>query len=206
VKMVSRGMGLDQRIGEAFLNPGPGYGGSCFPKDTEAFAALGRARQAPLRIVQSVIEANQTQWERCAERVLAALGESPSDARVGVLGLSFKPDTDDMREAPAVPILRAVLDAGAKVQAYDPEAMDNARELLPEVDYCEDTYAAVDGVDLVVILTEWNEFRALDWGQAMTAMRRPRVLDLRNLYDPETMRGHGIEYACVGRPTDGSLE
>ncbi len=201
VKMVSRGMGLDRRIGEAFLNPGPGYGGSCFPKDTEAFAALGRRNQAPLTIVQAVIGANEGQRERCLGKIVEALDGEVSGKRIGVLGLSFKPDTDDMREAPAVPILTELVARGAEVRAFDPEAMENARPLLPGTSFCSDTAEAAEGADVLVIFTEWNLFRALDWRGLKDRMRRPRVVDLRNLYEPQEMQERGFEYACIGRGT-----
>ena len=200
VSEVARGMGLDERIGKYFLAPGPGYGGSCFPKDTRAFAALARGNEVPLGIVEATIEANDTHQRRCLDKVLAALDGSLEGRTVAVLGLSFKPDTDDMRDSPAVPLVRALLDRGVRVRAFDPEAMANGRQVLPEASYCSDPLDAAQGAELLLILTEWNQFRALDWDELMAGMERPRVLDLRNLYDPPEMAARGIEYGCVGRP------
>jgi UDPglucose 6-dehydrogenase len=200
VREVARGMGLDQRIGKHFLNPGPGYGGSCFPKDTLAFAALGTEHGTPLQIVQAAIDANTRHQERCLEKVLEMLGEDCVGLRVGVLGLSFKPDTDDMRDSPSIPLVRGLLARGVKVRAFDPEAMDNAREMLPEVHYCKDSTEVVAEADLLVLVTEWNEFRALNWEQIGAAMKTRRVVDLRNLYEPVQMKRRGFDYQCVGRP------
>jgi len=200
VHHVARGMGLDRRIGPKFLHPGPGYGGSCFPKDTKALTEIARQAGRPFEIVETVVAVNDRVKLRMVDKIRAACGGSVAGLTVGVLGLSFKPETDDMREAPSIPILHALVADGAKVQAFDPVAMDNAREALPAgVVYCKDSYDAASGADCLVILTEWNQFRSLDLERLRRALRRPLVVDLRNVYEPERMRGAGFEYDSVGR-------
>ncbi|HEX9731923.1 MAG TPA: UDP-glucose/GDP-mannose dehydrogenase family protein [Thermoanaerobaculia bacterium] len=198
VEVVARGMGLDTRIGPRFLNPGPGFGGSCFPKDTRAVAQLARQKGLSFRIIEAVLAANEATKTRMLGKVRDALGGLDGKT-VAVLGLSFKPDTDDIRESPALSILDGLLAAGARVRAYDPEAMEACRAEYPGVDYCESAYAAAAGADAVVILTEWNQFRALDLGQLRAALASPLVLDFRNLYEPDKMAAHGFRYVSVGR-------
>jgi len=195
---VARAMGMDNRIGRFFLHPGPGYGGSCFPKDTTALLSVANEYGAECLIVESVAEVNRRQRLRMVEKVERLVGELKGK-QVAVLGLSFKPETDDMREAPSVDIIRALLEKGARVRAYDPVATEQARKALPEIEYAADEYAAVAGADALVFMTEWNQFRALDMGRIKELMRAPKVADLRNIYQPETMRGLGFDYVGVGR-------
>jgi UDPglucose 6-dehydrogenase len=195
---VARAIGMDNRIGRKFLHPGPGFGGSCFPKDTRALAVVARELGADSLIVDAVIEVNRRQRERMARKLERLLPDADGKT-VAVLGLSFKPETDDMREAPSVDIVRALLARGARVRAYDPIAVEAARPLLPEIEYAADEYAAVEGADLLVFVTEWNQFRALDMGRVRSLMRTPRIADLRNIYEPEDMRRLGFEYLGVGR-------
>jgi UDPglucose 6-dehydrogenase len=197
---VSRGMGLDKRIGPAFLHPGPGYGGSCFPKDTKALSEIARSSGRPFEIVETVVAVNDGIKRRMADKIRVACGGSLAGKTVAVLGLSFKAETDDMREAPSIPILHALAAEGAKLRAFDPAAMANAREYLPAgVTYCEEAYDAATGADCVVILTEWNQFRSLDLERLKRSLARPLVVDLRNLYEPERMREAGFDYHSVGR-------
>ena len=197
---VARGIGLDGRIGRKFLHPGPGYGGSCFPKDTVALVRTANSAGSPLQIVEAVVEVNEARKRAMADRVIQACGGSVAGKTIAVLGLSFKPNTDDMREAPSLVVLPALVDAGAKIQAYDPEAMEAARELMPDLTYCEGAYAAMRSADAVLILTEWNEFRTLDPVRARTLLNAPVVVDLRNVYDPVEMGLAGFDYSCIGRP------
>jgi UDPglucose 6-dehydrogenase len=195
---VARAIGMDKRIGRFFLHPGPGYGGSCFPKDTRALASIAREAGAPTRIVEAVIEVNERQRRLAIEKIERLAGDL-SGKTVGVLGLSFKPETDDMREAPSVDIVRALAARGARVRAYDPIAVDAARELLPEIEFAPDEYAAAEGADCLVLVTEWNQFRALDMARIRSLMRAPKVADLRNIYEPADMRELGFDYVGVGR-------
>ncbi len=198
---VARGMGLDRRIGSAFLHPGPGYGGSCFPKDTKALSEIARNAGRPFEIVETVVAVNERIKQRMADKVRAACGGSVAGKTIAVLGLSFKAETDDMREAPSIPILHTLVAEGAELRAFDPAAVDNARELLPAgVRYCSDVYDAAEGADCLVVLTEWNQFRSLDFERLKGSLRRSLVVDLRNLYEPEKMREAGFEYHAVGRP------
>jgi UDPglucose 6-dehydrogenase len=200
VHHVARGMGLDRRIGPKFLHPGPGYGGSCFPKDTKALTEIARSAGRPFEIVETVVAVNERVKLRMVDKIRAACGGTVAGLTIGVLGLSFKPETDDMREAPSIPILDALVADGAKVRAFDPVAIDNAREVLPAgVVYCKDSYDAAAGADCLVILTEWNQFRSLDLERLRRALRRPLVVDLRNVYEPERMRDAGFAYESVGR-------
>jgi len=200
VHHVSRGMGLDKRIGPKFLHPGPGYGGSCFPKDTHAMSEIAREAGRPFEIVDKVIEVNDRIKERAVERVQEAIGKDLDGKTVAVLGLSFKPETDDMRESSSIPLVTALVEGGAKVKAFDPVAMDNARRMLPEgVEYCEDSYDAADGADAMIIVTEWNQFRSLDMERVRSSLKQPVVVDLRNLYDPKRMKDKGFQYSSVGR-------
>jgi UDPglucose 6-dehydrogenase len=204
VEVVARGMGLDTRIGPKFLHPGPGFGGSCFPKDTRAVAQIARDQGLRFRIIEAVLEANEETKTRMLGKIARAMG-TIAGRTVAVLGLSFKPNTDDIRESPALPIVRGLLDGGATVRAFDPEAMPGCRPLFPEATFCDNAYEAADGVDAVVICTEWNQFRKLELPRLRRQMRRPLVIDLRNLYDPEKMAEAGLEYVSVGRP-DGRPE
>jgi UDPglucose 6-dehydrogenase len=200
VHHVAKGMGLDRRIGPKFLHPGPGYGGSCFPKDTQALADIARNAGRPFDIVETVIEVNERMKERAVAKVVAALDGEPAGKTVALLGLSFKPETDDMRESVAIPLARTLVDGGATVRAFDPVAMDNARPLLPDgVHYSSDSYDAAEGADLLVIVTEWNQFRSLDLERIRGLLARPAVVDLRNVYQPEKMREYGFEYEAMGR-------
>ncbi len=198
---VARGIGLDGRIGAKFLHAGPGFGGSCFPKDTLALAQTARDAGAPARIVETVIEVNEDRKTRMAERVIAQCGGSVENKRIAVLGVTFKPNTDDMRAAPSLDILPALLGAGARVYAFDPEGMTAAKPLLDGVVWCEDAYQTMEGADALIILTEWNQFRALDLARVRSLMRSPVMVDLRNIYTPGDVAAAGIRYSCVGRPT-----
>lgn len=199
VEVVAKGMGLDSRIGPKFLSAGPGFGGSCFPKDTQAAAQIAREAGLQFRIIEAVLEVNTMTRNRMIDKIDAALDGTPGKT-VGVLGLSFKPNTDDIRESPALPIVQALLDRGATVRAFDPEAMDGCRPLFPAVTFCENAYEAAEDADAVVIVTEWNQFRKLDLDRLCRLLRRPLVIDLRNLYEPETMAAAGFHYVSIGRP------
>lgn len=198
---VSRGIGLDGRIGRKFLHPGPGYGGSCFPKDTLALVKTAQDYKAPLRIVETVVDINDKRKKQMADKVIQACGGSVSGKTVAVLGLTFKPNTDDMRDSPSLDILPALQAAGATVKAYDPEGMKEARQMLPDVEMCDNAYAPIDGADVVVLITEWNEFRALDLKRVKGLLKEPLMVDLRNVYNPEDMAEAGFTYVCVGRST-----
>jgi UDPglucose 6-dehydrogenase len=201
---LAKGMGLDRRIGKKFLHPGPGYGGSCFPKDTQALAKTARENSEPVTIVEAVIEANQKQKERMTRKILSILGEDLSGLEIGVLGLAFKPNTDDMRDSASLTILPELVKCGAKVRAYDPESMSAAQKAKLEVTYVDGAYEACRGVDAVVILTEWNQFRNLDLDQIKRGMKpRPDgqylFFDFRNIYDPHPMLKQGFQYISIGR-------
>ncbi len=198
VQEVARGMGLDQRIGPRFLDAGAGYGGSCFPKDVKALAHMASMAGAHPQLLRAVMEINRDRRRAVVQKVRASLG-SVDERTIGVLGLAFKPNTDDLREAPALEIIHLLQSEGARIQAYDPAAMANARASLAGVKLCEDAYAAVEQADAVVLLTEWSEFRRLDLGRVRDAMRRPVLIDARNLYDPAEMVGLGFEYQSMGR-------
>ena len=197
---VARGIGLDGRIGSKFLHPGPGYGGSCFPKDTLALARTAAEVGTPMRIVEAVTTVNDARKERMAEKITAACGGSVDGKAIAVLGLTFKPNTDDMREAPSLNIIAGLKKGGASVRVFDPEGMDEAKTMLDGVDWCSDSYDAVTGVDAVAIVTEWNEFRALDLERIKSLMKSPVMVDLRNIYDPADMAAAGFRYTCIGRP------
>ncbi len=199
VKEVSKGIGLDGRIGNKFLHAGPGYGGSCFPKDTKAFARIGQDASSPMTIVESVIAVNERVKQRMVGKMLDLCDGSFADKKILVLGVTFKPNTDDMRDAPALAILPSVTAAGAEVLVVDPQGRREGEALMPDVIWTEDLYAAAEGADLIVILTEWNEFRALDLQRIATAMRASRMADLRNVYTAQDARAAGFEaYASVG--------
>lgn len=200
VQEVSRGIGLDGRIGAKFLNAGPGYGGSCFPKDTLALTKTANDYGSPVRIVDTVIDVNASRKKAMADKVIAAMGGDVKGRTIGVLGLAFKQNTDDMRDAPSLDILPALQAAGAKVVAYDPEAMKEAAHLLEDITFADSAYKAVDGADAMVIITEWDQFRALDMDRIKAAMKGNVVVDLRNIYSPEDMRRRGFAYTSIGRP------
>ncbi|ABY31417.1 UDP-glucose dehydrogenase family protein [Methylorubrum extorquens] len=198
VQEVARGIGLDNRIGGKFLHAGPGYGGSCFPKDTLALVKTAQDYGTPVRIVETVVAVNDQRKRAMARKVIAACGGSVRGKRVALLGLTFKPNTDDMRDAPSLSIIAGLQDAGAQIVAYDPEGMEQARPLLHGVAYAEDAYACAEGADALVIVTEWNAFRALDLARLKGLMRAPVLVDLRNVYAPEEARRQGLRHVGVG--------
>ena len=200
---VARGIGLDGRIGSKFLHAGPGYGGACFPKDTLALARTAAAAGHPLKIVEAVAAVNDARKERMAEKVIGACGGSVNGKVIAILGLTFKPNTDDMREAPSLSIIAGLKAAGASLRVYDPEGMDEAKELLDGVEWCTDAYDAVTGADALTLITEWNEFRALDLERVKSLMTAPVMVDLRNIYNPAEMAVAGFRYTCVGRASAG---
>jgi UDPglucose 6-dehydrogenase len=195
---VARAIGMDRRIGSKFLHPGPGFGGSCFPKDTRALSVIGREYDSPTRIVDAVVEVNERQRQAMLAKIEKLVG-GVKGKRISVLGLSFKPETDDMRDAPSVDIIRALVEAGATVVAYDPVAQQAAEKLMPDIEYARDEYAAASGADALVFLTEWNQFRALDMERIHGLMKTANIADLRNIYEPADMRALGFNYAGVGR-------
>ncbi len=201
VQDVSRGIGMDGRIGPKFLNAGPGYGGSCFPKDTLALLKTSEDYDSPTRIVEAVVKTNETRKRAMGRKVLDALG-GPEEARgkkVAMLGLTFKPNTDDMRDSPAIAVAQTLTDAGVEVVAYDPEGMELARSLMPEVTMADGAYTAIEGADAVAIVTEWDAFRALDLARVKQLAKAPVLVDLRNIYRPEDVRAAGFTYASIGR-------
>ena len=195
---VARGMGMDNRIGRKFLHPGPGYGGSCFPKDTRALTTVADQFGVETRIVDAVIEANERQRDAMIPKIERLVGDL-NGKKIGVLGLSFKPETDDMRESPAIEIVHAMIARGATVRAYDPVAMDEARHFLNGIEYASDEYDAIKDADALVIVTEWNQFRALDMEKVKSLLKAPKIADLRNIYEPADMRELGVDYVGVGR-------
>jgi UDPglucose 6-dehydrogenase len=198
VQDVARGIGLDGRIGRKFLHAGPGFGGSCFPKDCRALVRTAEAAEAPLRIVDTVMQVNEARKRRMAKRIEKICG-GVEGKTIAALGLTFKPNTDDMRDSPSLDILPALVEGGAKVRAFDPEGIDEAKKLMPELDYCADAYATMQGADALVLITEWNEFRGLDLARVKQAMKRPLLIDLRNIYNPAEMRAAGLDYHSIGR-------
>ncbi len=206
VRDVSKGMGLDGRIGRKFLHPGPGYGGSCFPKDTLALVRTAQEAGAPIRIVEAVVDINTDRKKAMASRIIDACGGDVAGKTIAILGLTFKPNTDDMRESPSLDIVPALQAAGASVRAFDPEGMEEAKKVLDGVTWCEDTYDAIKGSDAVAIVTEWNEFRSLDFARMKELMRSPILVDLRNIYEPEHVTVTGFSYSCVGRPAPNAAE
>jgi UDPglucose 6-dehydrogenase len=207
VEVVARGMGLDQRIGPRFLNTGPGFGGSCFPKDTRAVAQIARDHGERFRIIEAVLEVNEAVKARMVDKVAAALGGAEGKT-IAVLGLSFKPDTDDVRESPAIDIAAELARRGAALRCYDPEAMEEARGALPDATFCRDAYQAADGADALLILTEWNQFRKLELGRLGKLLTQPLIVDLRNVYEPAKVAAAGFRYVSLGRrevvPGDGA--
>ncbi len=195
---VARGMGLDNRIGSKFLHAGPGYGGSCFPKDTRALVSIGQKHDYQIQIVEAAVRVNEQQRKVMVQKIKKAVGKL-SDKTIAILGLAFKPNTDDMREAPAVDIIEALQAEGAKIRAYDPVAIHEAKKVLKNVEFCEETYETLEGADALIFMTEWNQFRSLDLDKIRNLLRTPIVLDLRNIYDPQRMREKGFQYYSVGR-------
>ncbi len=199
VQDVARGIGLDGRIGRKFLHAGPGYGGSCFPKDTLALVRTAADIGSPLRIVEAVVDINNQRKSQMADKVIAACGGSVDGKTIAALGLTFKPNTDDMRDSPSLDIVAALQVAGATVRAYDPEGMVEAKRMMNDVVWCDDTYQALDGADAMVLITEWNQFRALDLGRVKSLLKAPVMVDLRNIYNPDEMAAEGFAYHCIGR-------
>jgi UDPglucose 6-dehydrogenase len=200
VQDVARGIGLDGRIGRKFLHAGPGFGGSCFPKDCSALVRSAREAEAPLAIVETVVAVNEARKRRMADKIIAACGGSLAGKTLAVLGLTFKPNTDDMRDAPSLAILPRLTAAGARIQVFDPEGMAEAQKLMPDLVYCHDAYQAMAGAAALVLLTEWNEFRGLDLGRVKRTLANPLVIDLRNIYQPQEMAAAGLSYLSIGRP------
>jgi UDPglucose 6-dehydrogenase len=200
VQEVARGIGLDNRIGSKFLHAGPGYGGSCFPKDTLALMKTARDCGAPVRIVETVVSVNDERKKAMAKKIITACGGEVRGKTIALLGLTFKPNTDDMREAASLAIVPALQAEGAFVRAYDPEGMEQAKSVLAGVEYAQDAYACVEGADALVIVTEWDAFRALDLTRIKAKLRKPLIVDLRNIYRPDEMRRRGFDYVSVGRP------
>ncbi len=199
VQDVARGVGLDGRIGSKFLHAGPGYGGSCFPKDTLALLKTSQDFDAPQRIVEAVVSANENRKRAMGRKVIAAMGGEVRGRTIAVLGLTFKPNTDDMRDSPAISVIRALQDGGATIRAYDPAGMDQAKLVLEDVEYCSGPYEAIDGADGLAIVTEWDEFRALDLKRIKSLLRTPTLVDLRNIYPRADAESVGLEYTGVGR-------
>ncbi len=205
VQQVAKGIGLDGRIGRKFLHAGPGYGGSCFPKDTLALLRTAEQYETPLRLVETVVQVNEARKRRMVRRIVEALGGSVEGKNVAVLGVTFKPNTDDVRESPSLVIIPALQAEGARVRAYDPKGMTEAARLLPGVEWGRDSYQVARDADALVLLTEWNEFRGLDLARLRRLMRRPVLIDLRNVYDPERVARAGFAYVSVGRPAIPAL-
>jgi UDPglucose 6-dehydrogenase len=203
---VARGIGLDGRIGRKFLHAGPGFGGSCFPKDCQALVRTASEAGAPSAIVEAVMQVNDNRKRRMADRIAAICGGELGGKTVAVLGLTFKPNTDDMRDSPSLAILPPLAAAGATIRAFDPEGMAEAQKLMPELTYCADAYQTMEGADALVLITEWNEFRALDLARVKELLRAPVVIDLRNIYKAEEMTAAGLEYHSVGRPSRRAAE
>jgi UDPglucose 6-dehydrogenase len=200
IQDVARGIGLDGRIGGKFLHAGPGYGGSCFPKDTLALVRTARDAGSPITIVESVVAVNDARKGRMAGKIIAACGGSVADKTIAVLGVTFKPNTDDMRDSPSLDIIPALQKAGATVRAFDPQGKSEAEKMLDGVTWCDDAYGAMENADCLTILTEWNEFRALDLKRAKELLKRAVMVDLRNIYKPQEMRAAGFDYYSIGRP------
>lgn len=200
VQDVARGMGMDRRIGSKFLHAGPGYGGSCFPKDTLALVKIAQDAASPVRLVETTVAVNDQRKRGMARKVVAACGGSVQDKTIGVLGLTFKPNTDDMREAPSLALIQALKDRGALVKVYDPVGMDNARGMIDGVTFCETALATAEGADALVIVTEWNAFRSMDMARLKSVMAAPVLVDLRNVYRAEDLRESGFDYVSIGRP------
>ena len=200
VQDVAKGIGLDGRIGGKFLHSGPGYGGSCLPKDTLALVNTAQDVGSPLRIVECVVDINDKRKRQMADRVIAACAGSLEGKTVAVLGVTFKPNTDDMRDSPSLDIVPAMQKAGARINAFDPEGMAEAKEMLNDVNWCEDAYSTMEGADVLVIITEWNAFRGLDFDRVKSLLKTPTLVDLRNIYNPDEIAEAGMDYHCLGRP------
>lgn len=200
VQDVARGIGLDGRIGSKFLHAGPGYGGSCFPKDTLALVKTAQDHDAPVRLVETTVAINDNRKRAMGRKVIAAAGGDVRGHKIAILGLTFKPNTDDMRDSPAIAVVQTLQDAGAEIVGYDPEGMENARKVIDDIDYAGDPYEAAKGADALVIVTEWNEFRALDFRRLKTLMKTPVLVDLRNIYRQDEVTKHGFAYSSIGRP------
>jgi UDPglucose 6-dehydrogenase len=198
---VAKGIGLDGRIGKKFLHPGPGYGGSCFPKDTLALVRTAQDYGSPLRIVETVVDINDKRKKSMADRIVEACGGDVDGKTIAVLGVTFKPNTDDMRDSPSLDIIPALQAKGAVIRAFDPAGRHEAEKLLPGVNWCADTYETLEGASAIALLTEWNEFRVLDFKRARELMKTPVMVDLRNVYNPDDMEMAGFAYTCVGRPS-----
>ena len=206
VQEVARGIGLDNRIGTKFLHAGPGFGGSCFPKDVRALIKTGQDHDVSLRILEAVAAVNDNRKRAMARKLTSVISGGLREKNVAVLGLSFKPNTDDLRESPSIALITALQDMGAHVRAFDPAAMDQAKLVMPKLTYCESAYHCAEGADALVIVTEWEQFRALDLARLRSLMASPVIVDLRNIYHPEDMRRHGFAYACVGRANNLTVE
>jgi UDPglucose 6-dehydrogenase len=202
IQDVSRGIGLDNRIGSKFLHAGPGYGGSCFPKDTLALLKTAEDFDTPVRVVEAVVKVNDSRKRAMGRKIINAMGGDARGKRVGLLGLTFKPNTDDMRDAPSLAIVQSLIDAGASVIAYDPEGIDAARALMPGIEYAADPYAVAEGADAVALVTEWDAFRALDLARFASLMRSPNLVDLRNVYRPDEVARAGLNYFAIGRKVE----
>jgi UDPglucose 6-dehydrogenase len=200
VQEVAKGIGLDNRIGRKFLNAGPGYGGSCFPKDTLALMKTARDNNAPIELIETTVRVNAARKQAMAQKIIDAMGGNLKGKTVAVLGLTFKPNTDDMRDAPALDIIPALQEEGARIVAFDPEGMAEAKHLLKDVTFAKSPYEALQGADAVTLITEWDQFRALDLARMKSALKTPIVVDLRNIYRPSEMAAHGFTYVSVGRP------
>jgi UDPglucose 6-dehydrogenase len=200
VQEVARGIGLDNRIGSKFLHAGPGFGGSCFPKDTRALVKTAQDYDAPLRIAEAVIAVNENRKRAMSRKVAAQLGGNVRGKTIGILGLTFKPNTDDMRESPSIPLIVALQDMGAHIRAYDPAGMQQASLELPTIEYCKNGYECAANADAIVIVTEWEEFRALDLDRLKREMKHPVIVDLRNVYRQDELHERGFVYESIGRP------
>jgi UDPglucose 6-dehydrogenase len=205
VQDIARGIGLDGRIGRKFLHAGPGFGGSCFPKDCQALIRTAEIAKRPLAIIDTVLRVNDARKRRMADRIAEACGGDVYGKTLAVLGLTFKPNTDDMRDSPSLAILPVLQDAGATVRVFYPEGMDEAKRLMPDLDYCGDAYATMNDADALVLITEWNEFRALDLDRVKATLRQPLVIDLRNIYKPDEMSAAGFVYHSIGRRNGESV-
>ena len=199
VQDVARGMGLDNRIGTKFLHAGPGYGGSCFPKDTLALAKTGEDYESPMRLVETTIAVNEGRKRAMGRKVISAMGGDVRGKTIGILGLTFKPNTDDMRDAPSIAIIQSLMDSGAKIRVYDPEGMDAAQKVFTGIDYAKDAYEVAEGADGLVLVTEWSAFRSLDLERVKTVMASPNLIDLRNVYRRKDAEAHGFTYTAVGK-------
>ena len=200
VQNVAKGIGMDNRIGNKFLHAGPGYGGSCFPKDTTALLKTAEDYEVPMQIVKATVDVNSQRKRMMGRRVIAAAGGSVEDKKIAMLGLTFKPNTDDMRDSPSIDIVRVLQDNGARVSAYDPEGREQAETMLENVEFANDAYDAMKDADVLVLVTEWNEFRALDLGRVKHLLKTPTIVDLRNIYRPDQMSAAGFDYTSIGRP------